>query len=83
MNSPVNISDLEVGYDVPAKPGMDEADIQTPCLVVDLDALTIFIRFHISFMASMAVPRNVPPESFAAASALTATGGVKVEKTAK
>ncbi|NQZ25457.1 MAG: DSD1 family PLP-dependent enzyme [Colwellia sp.] len=34
-----NVSDLEVGYDVPALPGMDEADIQTPCLVVDLDAL--------------------------------------------
>ncbi len=31
--------DLEVGYDVPALPGMDEADIQTPCLVLDLDAL--------------------------------------------
>ncbi len=30
---------LEVGYDVPALPGMDEADIQTPCLVLDLDAL--------------------------------------------
>ena len=34
-----NVSDLEVGYDVPALPGMDEADIQTPCLVVELDAL--------------------------------------------
>lgn len=34
-----NINDLQVGYDVPALPGMDEADIQTPCLVVDLDAL--------------------------------------------
>lgn len=33
------INDLEVGFDVPAVPGMDEADIQTPCLVVDLDAL--------------------------------------------
>ena len=33
------VSGLEVGYDVPALPGMDEADIQTPCLVVDLDAL--------------------------------------------
>jgi 3-hydroxy-D-aspartate aldolase len=31
--------DLEVGYDVPALPGMREADIQTPCLVLDLDAL--------------------------------------------
>ena len=30
---------LEVGFDVPAKPGMDEADIQTPALVLDLDAL--------------------------------------------
>ncbi|MEX0969472.1 MAG: 3-hydroxy-D-aspartate aldolase BhcC [Paracoccaceae bacterium] len=29
----------EVGYDIPALPGMDEADIQTPCLVLDLDAL--------------------------------------------
>ena len=35
----MNVSDLEVGYDVPALPGMDEADIQTPCLVLDLDAL--------------------------------------------
>ncbi|MEO0633279.1 MAG: hypothetical protein AAFY52_04005, partial [Pseudomonadota bacterium] len=24
--------DYEVGFDIPAKPGMDEADIQTPCL---------------------------------------------------
>jgi len=32
-------NDLEVGYDIPAAPGMNEADIQTPCLVVDLDAL--------------------------------------------
>lgn len=39
MNAPVNFDDLEVGYDVPALPGMDEADIQTPCLILDLDAL--------------------------------------------
>ena len=39
MNAPVNFADLEVGYDIPAKPGMSEADIQTPCLVLDLDAL--------------------------------------------
>lgn len=39
MNAPVNIQSLEVGYDIPALPGMDEADIQTPCLVLDLDAL--------------------------------------------
>ncbi|GAA5071605.1 DSD1 family PLP-dependent enzyme [Roseibacterium beibuensis] len=30
---------LEVGYDIPAVPGMSEDEIQTPCLVLDLDAL--------------------------------------------
>jgi len=39
MNKPMNFDELEVGYDVPAVPGMDAVDIQTPCLVVDLDAL--------------------------------------------
>lgn len=34
-----NLDQFEVGYDIPAKPGMDEADIQTPCLILDLDAL--------------------------------------------
>ncbi len=34
----------EVGYDIPALPGMDEADIQTPCLILDLDALERNIR---------------------------------------
>jgi 3-hydroxy-D-aspartate aldolase len=31
--------ELEVGFNVPAAVGMDEADIQTPCLILDLDAL--------------------------------------------
>lgn len=35
----INFSEYEVGYDIPAVPGMDEADIQTPCLILDLDAL--------------------------------------------
>ncbi|MDK3075769.1 DSD1 family PLP-dependent enzyme [Sedimentitalea sp. JM2-8] len=39
MNAPTNFDNLEVGYDVPALPGMDEKDIQTPCLILDLDAL--------------------------------------------
>jgi 3-hydroxy-D-aspartate aldolase len=39
MNVNVSLEGLEVGYDIPALPGMDEADIQTPCLVLDLDAL--------------------------------------------
>ncbi len=39
MTAPANLDNLEVGFDVPALPGMDEADIQTPCLILDLDAL--------------------------------------------
>lgn len=39
MNAPVNLAALEVGFDIPAKPGMKESDIQTPCLILDLDAL--------------------------------------------
>jgi 3-hydroxy-D-aspartate aldolase len=39
MNVNAKFDGLEVGYDIPALPGMDEADIQTPCLVLDLDAL--------------------------------------------
>ena len=39
MNAHDRYANLEVGYDIPAKPGMDEADIQTPCLILDLDAL--------------------------------------------
>jgi 3-hydroxy-D-aspartate aldolase len=39
MNAPTKFDGLDVGYDVPALPGMNEADIQTPCLILDLDAL--------------------------------------------
>ncbi|PWW02062.1 D-3-hydroxyaspartate aldolase [Hoeflea marina] len=38
------LSDLEPGYDVPALPGMREAEIQTPCLVLDLAALECNLR---------------------------------------
>jgi 3-hydroxy-D-aspartate aldolase len=44
MNTPATFEGLEVGYDIPALPGMDEADIQTPCLILDLDALERNIR---------------------------------------
>ncbi|GAN48699.1 putatuive alanine racemase [Methylobacterium sp. ME121] len=37
-------ADLEVGFDVPALPGMREDEIQTPCLILDLDALESNIR---------------------------------------
>ncbi|WP_374397587.1 3-hydroxy-D-aspartate aldolase BhcC [Tabrizicola sp.] len=39
MNKQTNFEEFEVGYDIPALPGMAEADIQTPCLILDLDAL--------------------------------------------
>ncbi|NBP49439.1 MAG: DSD1 family PLP-dependent enzyme, partial [Alphaproteobacteria bacterium] len=39
MNMQTKVEELEVGYNIPALVGMDEADIQTPCLVLDLDAL--------------------------------------------
>lgn len=39
MNKAINLDIYEVGYDIPAFLGMNEADIQTPSLVLDLDAL--------------------------------------------
>ena len=39
MNATMDFANCEVGYDIPALPGMHEADIQTPCLILDLDAL--------------------------------------------
>ena len=44
MNAPTTFDTLEVGYDVPAVPGMDESEIQTPCLILDLDALERNVR---------------------------------------
>ncbi len=38
MHTEARIPELEVGYDVPALPGMREDEIQTPCLILDLDA---------------------------------------------
>jgi 3-hydroxy-D-aspartate aldolase len=39
MRAKTDFVGYETGYDIPAVPGMDEADIQTPCLILDLDAL--------------------------------------------
>ncbi len=44
MSANTNLAGRVVGYDIPALPGMDEADIQTPCLILDLDALERNIR---------------------------------------
>ena len=39
MTKHENIAELEVGYDIPASIGIAYEDIQTPCLILDLDAL--------------------------------------------
>ncbi|MCE8516873.1 DSD1 family PLP-dependent enzyme [Ruegeria pomeroyi] len=44
MKDSIDLDAYEVGFDIPAKPGMDAADIQTPALVLDLDALERNIR---------------------------------------
>lgn len=44
MNAKADFAGYEVGFDIPALPGMDEKDIQTPCLILDLDALERNIR---------------------------------------
>jgi len=55
MTTDTNFEGLEVGYDVPALPGMDEADIQTPCLVLDLDALERNVKKMGDLAAEMGV----------------------------
>ena len=44
MKVQADFTDLEVGYDVPALPGMSTDEIQTPCLIIDLDALERNVR---------------------------------------
>ena len=44
MKVQADFTDLEVGYDVPALPGMSTDEIQTPCLIIELDALERNIR---------------------------------------
>ena len=44
MTHPLRLDGCEVGYDVPAAIGMDEADVHTPCLILDLDALEHNVR---------------------------------------
>lgn len=59
MNIMKNPTDYEVGYDIPAAIGMDEADIQTPCLVLDLDALERNIKKMGQFAKDMGVRHRV------------------------
>ncbi|SLN53907.1 3-hydroxy-D-aspartate aldolase [Falsiruegeria litorea R37] len=59
MNAPAKFDGLEVGYDIPALPGMAEADIQTPALVLDLDALERNITKMGELAAKMGVRHRV------------------------
>ena len=59
MNAPTTFEGYEVGYDIPAVPGMDEADIQTPCLILDLDALERNIAKMGRFAKEMGVRHRV------------------------
>jgi 3-hydroxy-D-aspartate aldolase len=44
VKAQTNFEGMEIGYDVPALPGMSIEDIQTPCLILDLDALERNVR---------------------------------------
>ncbi len=59
MTVHMKIDDLEVGYDIPASVGMDEADIQTPCLIVDLDAFERNVARMRDFCTQMGVRHRV------------------------
>lgn len=59
MKDDTNFADYEVGYNIPASVGMDEADIQTPCLVLDLDALERNIKKMGQFAKDMGVRHRV------------------------
>jgi 3-hydroxy-D-aspartate aldolase len=59
MNQQVKIADLEVGYNIPAAIGMDEADIQTPCLILDLNALERNIETMGRYAKEMGVRHRV------------------------
>lgn len=59
MNMMLKSKELEVGYNLPATVGMAEADIQTPCLVLDLDALERNITKMGNFAKEMGVRHRV------------------------
>ncbi|MCP4070290.1 MAG: DSD1 family PLP-dependent enzyme [Hyphomicrobiales bacterium] len=59
MNIPTRLEDFEVGYNIPAAIGMDEADIQTPCLILDLDALEKNVKTMRDLCTRMGVRHRV------------------------
>ena len=55
----VDSQEFEVGYDVPAAVGMSEDEIQTPCLVLDLDALERNIKKMGDLVQEMGVRHRI------------------------
>ena len=55
----IDLDAFEVGYDIPAAIGMDMADIQTPCLILDLDALERNIKKMGKLVADMGVRHRI------------------------
>lgn len=59
MNAIVQNSGLEVGYDIPATIGTALGDVQTPSLIVDLDAFERNVERMKKFAAEMGVRHRV------------------------
>lgn len=59
MNKRMQVAEFEVGYDIPARVGMAEKDVQTPCLIVDLDAFERNVAKMRDFCAGMGVRHRV------------------------
>ena len=59
MTAMNNDNTPEVGYNIPAEVGMNEIDIQTPCLMLDLDALERNVKKMGQFASDMGVRHRV------------------------
>jgi 3-hydroxy-D-aspartate aldolase len=59
VNVPEQFKGLEIGFDIPAIPGMAASEIQTPCLMLDLDALERNIKKMGRLMKEMGVRHRV------------------------
>ena len=55
----IDTDNFEVGFNIPAFVGMNELDIQTPCLVLDLDALERNIIKMKDLVMSMGVRHRI------------------------
>ena len=59
MNAITSENPLVVGFNIPAEVGMDECDVQTPCLILDLDALERNIQKMGQFAKQMGVRHRI------------------------